>query len=142
MPSEASFRLGISPKTLMRWSDQGRIRGFRTVGGHRRYAATDIERLARELAQARADLISVEVEVPLPPPGAAEHLTTVESLLGLRHPAVWLARDLAGGAYAPIDEWADWPVAAAVIARRISATDQGPDPRLGPEIGPDPEPGS
>lgn len=37
--------LGVSPATLRRWSDAGRIRVFTTPGGHRRFSRSALERL-------------------------------------------------------------------------------------------------
>ena len=38
--SEASRLLGVSPATVRRWSDAGRLRAFTTPGGHRRFSRT------------------------------------------------------------------------------------------------------
>jgi excisionase family DNA binding protein len=43
--SEASRVLGVSPATLRRWSDAGRVRVFTTPGGHRRFSRSGLERL-------------------------------------------------------------------------------------------------
>ena len=43
--SEASHLLGVSPATLRRWSDAGRVRVFTTPGGHRRFSRAALERL-------------------------------------------------------------------------------------------------
>ena len=43
--SEASGLLGVSPATLRRWSDAGRLRVFTTPGGHRRFSRTALQRL-------------------------------------------------------------------------------------------------
>lgn len=43
--SEASRLLGVSPATVRRWSDAGRLRVFTTPGGHRRFSRTGLERL-------------------------------------------------------------------------------------------------
>jgi excisionase family DNA binding protein len=37
--------LGVSPATLRRWSDAGRIRVFTTPGGHRRFSRAALERI-------------------------------------------------------------------------------------------------
>jgi len=39
---EAANILGVSPKTVRRWENEGRISSLRTVGGHRRFAVTDL----------------------------------------------------------------------------------------------------
>lgn len=43
--SEASRVLGVSPATLRRWSDAGRLRVFTTPGGHRRFSRSALERM-------------------------------------------------------------------------------------------------
>jgi excisionase family DNA binding protein len=43
--SEASHLLGVSPATIRRWSDAGRLRVFTTPGGHRRFSRSALERL-------------------------------------------------------------------------------------------------
>jgi len=43
--TEASRVLGVSPATLRRWSDAGRLRVFTTPGGHRRFSRSALERL-------------------------------------------------------------------------------------------------
>ena len=43
--SEASRLLGVSPATMRRWSDAGRLRVFTTPGGHRRFSRAALERL-------------------------------------------------------------------------------------------------
>lgn len=39
---EAASRLGVDEATLRHWADTGRIRTFRTPGGHRRFLAADL----------------------------------------------------------------------------------------------------
>ena len=43
--TEASRILGVSPATIRRWSDAGRLRVFTTPGGHRRFARASLHRL-------------------------------------------------------------------------------------------------
>lgn len=43
--TEASRLLGVSPATLRRWSDAGRVRVFTTPGGHRRFSRAALQRL-------------------------------------------------------------------------------------------------
>lgn len=42
---QASELLGVHPATLRQWADQGRVRVFRTPGGHRRFAEEDVRSL-------------------------------------------------------------------------------------------------
>ncbi len=39
----------VGPKTVARWAKQGKLPFMRTLGGHRRYPADQIEALAKEL---------------------------------------------------------------------------------------------
>jgi excisionase family DNA binding protein len=41
--TEAARRLKVGTSTLKRWADLGKIKSFRTPGGHRRFARTEIE---------------------------------------------------------------------------------------------------
>jgi excisionase family DNA binding protein len=50
---QAAKRLSVHPTTLREWADKGRIRSFRTPGGHRRFSETDVTELG---AQAKPDL--------------------------------------------------------------------------------------
>lgn len=43
--TEASRILGVSPATIRRWSDAGRLRVFTTPGGHRRFSRASLHRL-------------------------------------------------------------------------------------------------
>jgi excisionase family DNA binding protein len=43
--ADASRILGVSPATIRRWSDVGRLRVFTTPGGHRRFSREGLERL-------------------------------------------------------------------------------------------------
>ena len=39
---EAAKRLSVHPTTLREWADRGRIRSYRTPGGHRRFSEADV----------------------------------------------------------------------------------------------------
>ncbi len=43
--SEAAAVLGVHPDTLVRWSDDGKVRCWRTPGGHRRWWKSDLTQL-------------------------------------------------------------------------------------------------
>ncbi len=45
---EAAKRLKVHPSTLRDWADKGRIRTFRTPGGHRRFNEADVNALGTE----------------------------------------------------------------------------------------------
>jgi excisionase family DNA binding protein len=42
-PGQVARMLHVSPKTVDRWADQGRIGCIVTLGGHRRFARGDVE---------------------------------------------------------------------------------------------------
>lgn len=44
-PGEAARMLGVDPKTLQRWAKAKKIPSVRTLGGHRRYWTSDIEKI-------------------------------------------------------------------------------------------------
>lgn len=48
--AEAAAFLNVSPKTVSRWAKEGKVPHIVTLGGHRRFARQEIERLARQLA--------------------------------------------------------------------------------------------
>ena len=44
-PAEAAKRLGVSSATLRVWAEAGKIRATHTLGGHRRYPTSEVERV-------------------------------------------------------------------------------------------------
>jgi excisionase family DNA binding protein len=44
-PAEVAARFRVDPKTVTRWAKAGKLSSIRTLGGHRRYRATEIEAL-------------------------------------------------------------------------------------------------
>ena len=49
---EAARRLGVPPRTIQQWARDGKIPCIRTFGGHRRFAAHDLD-AAADLAKKR-----------------------------------------------------------------------------------------
>ena len=49
--ADAARILHVSPKTVSRWAKEGRLPYLSTLGGHRRFPASEIDRLTDELAQ-------------------------------------------------------------------------------------------
>ena len=47
--SQVARRLHVSPKTISRWANQGRLEHRRTPGGHRRYDPELIDQLVCDL---------------------------------------------------------------------------------------------
>ena len=44
-PSEVAKLFRVDPKTVTRWAKAGKLSSIRTLGGHRRYRAEEIQRL-------------------------------------------------------------------------------------------------
>ncbi len=53
----ASELLDVHPATLRQWADRGRIRAYRTPGGHRRFAEEDVRALLAEPRSPELDLL-------------------------------------------------------------------------------------
>lgn len=49
-PGEVAELFGVTPKTVTRWADAGKLDPIRTLGGHRRYRASEVDELLRENA--------------------------------------------------------------------------------------------
>jgi len=43
-PSEVAAMFRVNPKTVTRWARSGKISAIRTLGGHRRFRASEIRR--------------------------------------------------------------------------------------------------
>jgi len=56
-PGEAARYLHVSPKTINRWANDGRIPCIVTLGGHRRFRRDDVEEAVR-LMSARGAALS------------------------------------------------------------------------------------
>jgi excisionase family DNA binding protein len=41
-PGEVAKLFGVDPKTVTRWASAGKLSPLRTLGGHRRYHATEV----------------------------------------------------------------------------------------------------
>ena len=44
-PSEVAKLFRVDPKTVTRWAKAGKLSSIRTLGGHRRYSAREIQQL-------------------------------------------------------------------------------------------------
>jgi excisionase family DNA binding protein len=56
-PSEVAAMFRVNPKTVTRWARAGKITAIRTLGGHRRFRASEIRRYLVEAEH--------EVETPV-----------------------------------------------------------------------------
>lgn len=44
-PSEVAAMFRVDPKTVTRWAKSGKLTAIRTLGGHRRYLQSEVQRL-------------------------------------------------------------------------------------------------
>ena len=44
-PGEVAALFRVDPRTVTRWANEGRLSVIRTLGGHRRYSATEVHAL-------------------------------------------------------------------------------------------------
>jgi len=50
-PGQAARMLGVSPRTVSRWADEGRLTHLVTLGGHRRFLREEIEAIGQRLTR-------------------------------------------------------------------------------------------
>lgn len=50
-PAEVAIMFRVNPKTVTRWARSGKISAVRTLGGHRRFRATEIRRFLEEAGE-------------------------------------------------------------------------------------------
>jgi excisionase family DNA binding protein len=48
-PAEVAALFRVNPKTVTRWARAGKITAIRTLGGHRRFRASEIRRCLEQL---------------------------------------------------------------------------------------------
>lgn len=56
-PAEVAALFRVDPKTVTRWAKAGKLSAIRTLGGHRRYRASEVQAL----------LVGLEGEPQAPP---------------------------------------------------------------------------
>ncbi len=54
-PAEVAALFRVAPKTVTRWAQSGKLASIRTLGGHRRYRASDVRALLGAASQERRD---------------------------------------------------------------------------------------
>ena len=53
-PAEVAALFRVNPKTVTRWARAGKITAIRTLGGHRRFRASEIRRCLEDLSSEEA----------------------------------------------------------------------------------------
>ena len=51
-PSEVAAMFRVNPKTVTRWARAGKISAIRTLGGHRRFKASEIRKFLEQVDEA------------------------------------------------------------------------------------------
>jgi excisionase family DNA binding protein len=54
-PAEVATMFRVDPKTVTRWAKAGRLTSIRTLGGHRRYRASEVRALMGAGTQHRSE---------------------------------------------------------------------------------------
>lgn len=62
--AEVAEFLNVSPSTITRWADSGKLVCFRTLGGHRRYSRESILELVRILSQEEERVKTISFYLP------------------------------------------------------------------------------
>ncbi len=52
-PAEVAALFRVDPKTVTRWAKAGKLSSIRTLGGHRRYRAAEVQALLQSQPPAR-----------------------------------------------------------------------------------------
>ena len=52
-PAEVAVLFRVNPKTVTRWARAGKLSSIRTLGGHRRFRASEVRALVEQSAQTR-----------------------------------------------------------------------------------------
>ena len=50
-PAEVAAMFRVNPKTVTRWARAGKINAIRTLGGHRRFRASEISKCLLEMQE-------------------------------------------------------------------------------------------
>ncbi len=50
-PSEVAAMFRVNPKTVTRWARSGKISAIRTLGGHRRFKASEIKNFLAQVEE-------------------------------------------------------------------------------------------
>lgn len=79
---KAATRLGVHPATLRRWADNGDVMVMVTPGGHRRFPAAEIDRLAQEQRGGKEDQLATRFQ--------AQALSHTRSEIGQHQNAAWM----------------------------------------------------
>lgn len=71
-PAEVAAMFRVDPKTVTRWAKAGKLSSVRTLGGHRRYLASEVRALLDGAPTKQEDIAP-------PPPPMSRIVTSVDS---------------------------------------------------------------
>lgn len=77
--TEVAQIFGVSPATVTRWGESGKLPSVKTLGGHRRYEAEVVMRLAQQLIKGEARMEHTLLTIPKL--YADHHVTAVRQVL-------------------------------------------------------------
>lgn len=63
-PAEVAALFRVDPKTVTRWAKAGKLHSIRTLGGHRRYRASEVHALLDQFAPEASDSSAPPRPVP------------------------------------------------------------------------------
>ena len=63
-PAEVAALFRVDPKTVTRWAKAGKLTSIRTLGGHRRYRASEVHALLEAQSPAPAPTSSPSAPMP------------------------------------------------------------------------------
>lgn len=72
-PSEVAALFRVDPKTVTRWAKAGKLTSIRTLGGHRRYRASEVHALLEAQSPAQQQSSPQSPQVPQGPSGYFPH---------------------------------------------------------------------
>lgn len=76
--SQVADLFSVSPSTVTRWAEEGKLSHVRTLGGHRRYLTQDVLELVRTLSKERR---MQTITTKIPRMYADHHVIAVQTLL-------------------------------------------------------------
>ena len=62
--ADVAHMFNVSPSTVTRWADEGKLVCIKTLGGHRRYQKESIVRLVQHLQQEEASMEQITFKAP------------------------------------------------------------------------------